>query len=71
VRSVSDRLNRECFCITVDHAGLRRALERELGDAQVSGDFIEARPHLFSNTPVFLSQDEIATMLRIVRAALS
>jgi len=67
-RDISDRLNQECFCITLNQDVLRRALEKEMGDAQLSAAFIEARPHLFSNTPVFLSEGQIAAMLRIVRA---
>jgi hypothetical protein len=67
-QGLSNRLNQECFCITVDHAGLRRALEKEMDDAQLSAAFIEARPHLFSNTPLFLSAGEITEMVRIVRA---
>jgi hypothetical protein len=64
----SNRLNQECFCITLNHDALRRALEKEIGDEQLSAAFIEARPHLFSNTPVFLSEGEIVRMLRVVRA---
>lgn len=62
------RLNQECFCITLDRAALRRALESELGDAELCEAVLAARPHLFSNSPVFLSSDEIAAMLRIVHA---
>jgi len=68
MREVLNRLNQECFCITLNRDLLRRALEKEMGDTQLSAAFIEARPHLFSNTPVFLSEGEIAEMLRIVRA---
>ena len=39
-----------------------------MGDTPLSAAFIEERPYLFSNTPVFLSADEIGEMLRIVRA---
>jgi hypothetical protein len=68
VRSLSDRLNQECFCITVDHARLREELQQGMGDGRLTAAFIEARPHLFSNTPVFLSANEIAAMLRVVHA---
>jgi len=67
-QDVSNRLNQECFCITLNRDALHRALASEMGDAQLSTAFIAARPHLFSNTPVFLSEAEIAQMLRIVRA---
>jgi hypothetical protein len=67
-RHRSERLNKECFCITLDHDALYRALEREAGDPDFCSRFIETRPHLFSNAPVFLSGDHIAAMLRTARA---
>ena len=67
-RPVADRLNRECFCITLDRDALCQSLEREVGDPNFCATFIRTRPHLFSNAPVFLSENDIAEMLRIVRA---
>ena len=32
-RSMSDRLNRSCFCITLDREALREAAAHETGDA--------------------------------------
>lgn len=66
--TASDWLNRECFCITLDRDALTQALDREAGDPQFCSTFIETRPHLFSNAPVFLPAAEIARMLRVVRA---
>lgn len=68
MRSVLDRLNQECFCITLNRDELVHALARELGNAQLVDSLLDARPHLFSNTPVFMSEVEISDMLRIVRA---
>jgi hypothetical protein len=68
LQHVSRRLNEECFCITVDQARLNAALAGEVGDAQSIAALMEARPHLFSSTPVFLPADEISDMLRTVRA---
>jgi hypothetical protein len=67
-RSVSERLNQECFCITLDRDVLCQALELEVGDPDFCATFITTRPHLFSNAPVFISESEISEMLRIVRA---
>jgi hypothetical protein len=64
----AERLNRECFCITLDRDALCEALEREVGDPDFCATFIRTRPHLFSNVPVFLSKSGVAEMLRIVRA---
>lgn len=67
-RLISERLNQECFCITLDRDALCDALEREVGDAEFCATFIRTRPHLFSNAPVFISESETIEMLRIVRA---
>ncbi|GIK98198.1 MAG: hypothetical protein BroJett029_24070 [Alphaproteobacteria bacterium] len=67
-RAVSQRLNRECFCITLDRESLAAALAREAGDPDFYSSAIAPRPNLFSNTPVFLPEPDIAAMLRVVRA---
>ena len=67
-QSLPERLNQECFCITLDRHALTHALEREVGDEELCVDFIRARPHLFSNTPVFISERETGEMLRVVQA---
>lgn len=63
---VSERFNKECFCITLDRDALYQALEREVGDPDFCATFITARPHLFSNAPVFLSKADTDGMIRIV-----
>lgn len=67
-RSVSELLNRECFCITLDRGALCQALEREVGDPEFCRTFIGPKTHLFSNVPVFLSEASVGEMLRIVHA---
>ena len=67
-RSSSSRLNQECLCITLDRDALYRAFEREVGGSDFCETFIRTRPHLFSNTAVFISESETSEMLRIVRA---
>jgi hypothetical protein len=67
-QTASARLNRECFCITLDRLALSEAMSREAGDADFGRSLLETRPTLFSNAPVFLSEGDIARMLRIVRA---
>lgn len=68
VTHLSERLNRECFCITLDEAALCEALKREVGDPAFCKTFIESRPHLFSRTPVFVPRSDIEAMHRVVRA---
>ena len=58
-------LNRACFCRTVDHKALRRALESESG---LSYDDLQAtRPNLFSDTAVFVAQAHLDFMAELVR----
>ncbi|MGB6428042.1 MAG: hypothetical protein WBE08_10660 [Methyloceanibacter sp.] len=66
--ATSDRLNRACFCVTLDWEALCQALDREVGDPGFCATFIRARPHLFSNVSVFISDTETTEMLKIVRA---
>jgi hypothetical protein len=67
-RPISERLNRGCFCITLDRTALGSALQREVDDPEFSSGLINTHPHLFSSSPVFLEQPEIGAMLRVVRA---
>lgn len=67
-KAAADRLNRDCFCITLDRGSLHAALRAETHEAQFEDTYLAARPHLFSNSPVFLSRGEIAAMAEIVEA---
>ena len=67
-RTLVERLNQGCFCITLDRASLDEALRRETADPQFVATYIASRPNLFSSSPVFLSQAEIAAMTGIVEA---
>jgi hypothetical protein len=62
----SERLNQGCFCRTLDQAALDEALRRELGE--LAAPMLEARPHLFSRSPVFLSAAEVAALRSVVAA---
>ncbi len=67
-RSMTARLNQNCFCITLDRAALRSALDHEADDAGFYEAFNKSRPHLFSNVSVFLSKSVIEEMRGIVDA---
>jgi hypothetical protein len=62
-----ERLNRDCFCITLDRDALSEALRRESGDAEFFNNLIATRPHLFSAAPVFLPREAIDQMLTTIR----
>jgi hypothetical protein len=64
----AQRFNRHCQCATLDEALLRAALREESGDPAFYAQLFETRPHLFSKSPVFLPQTDLAAMQEIVRA---
>ncbi|MER9685144.1 hypothetical protein [Mesorhizobium sp. M0139] len=66
--SLSGRLNRKCFCITLDRAKLWAALDHKAGEPGFCETFMASRPHLFSNVPVFLATSALEEMQRIVVA---
>lgn len=66
--ALAARLNRVCQCFSLD----RRALQRELGADESGADLQrlmgEGRPHLFSDSAVFVGAGEIARMATIIAA---
>ncbi len=66
--TLSERLNRDCACVTLDRDALCAALGREAGDPDFCATLVRTRPNLFSNVPVFLPEGSVAAMLRTVRA---
>jgi len=64
----SDRLNENCFCVTLERQSLWEALEHEAGDPAFCETFIRPKTHLFSNVPVFLSAAAMAEMHKVVAA---
>ncbi|MEC5325832.1 hypothetical protein [Aurantimonas sp. A3-2-R12] len=67
-QTLSDRLNQNCFCVTLDRRSLCEALEQEARDPEFCETFIRPKAHLFSNVPVFLSASEMAEMQEVVAA---
>lgn len=64
----SERLNRDCFCLTLDRGRLCAAFEREVADPHFCERLFSSHPHLFSNVSVFLSDACFAQLQRVVRA---
>ena len=64
----SERLNQNCFCLTLDRRSLCEALEQEAGDPGFCETFIRPKAHLFSNVPVFISASEVDEMQEVVTA---
>ena len=64
----ADQLNRQCYCITLDRKALDDSLLMQLSGAGTEPSTFSELHRLFSNTPVFVPREEIATMERIVQA---
>jgi hypothetical protein len=62
------RLNRGCFCITLDRHALMEALNREVGSHDFAQGLAESHPSLFSNVPVFVPARALMEMAQVVDA---
>lgn len=65
---IAELLNSGCSCVTLDRDQLYRALERELGDAELTASLARTHPSLFSNVALFLPANDLAEMQEIARA---
>jgi hypothetical protein len=66
--SLSERLNRSCYCSTADVPALQRWLERDLAGRGLTQPIVATHPHLFSESPVFVGSDHLAAATRIIDA---
>ncbi|MDD5035827.1 MAG: hypothetical protein PHE55_13830 [Methylococcaceae bacterium] len=62
----AERCNRECRCVTLDREMMRADLSREGSDLYRM--IVEERPHLFADSPVFISEACIRQQARIISA---
>jgi hypothetical protein len=63
-----ERMNSGCFCISLDRAALRAALENQLGSVDLVTMVEERCPYLFSAMPVFISENQRQKMEAAVHA---
>ncbi|HEX5804250.1 MAG TPA: hypothetical protein VFY24_14585 [Azospira sp.] len=66
-RSAAEVLNRDCTCVTLDHAALEQALAGEAG-GNIYREILDSRPHLFSDSVVFVGRHHLAHMADLVAA---
>jgi hypothetical protein len=64
----AERLNRGCFCITLDRNALTNALSREVGSQDFAQALGKSHPTLFSNVPAFIPAETLIEMARVVDA---
>lgn len=67
-RALVRELNQTCFCVTLDRTRLASAMHASSGVPEFFDEYIGARPHLFSNTPVFLAEADRDAILSIIAA---
>jgi hypothetical protein len=63
----AERLNRSCFCITLDRSRLYGAMDHETRDSGFSSRYLAPREHLFANVAVFLPVRDLDMMTAVVR----
>jgi hypothetical protein len=64
----AERLNAECYCLSLDAESLRAALRSEIDDSALYDVIESGVPELFSARPVFVARDQLERMAAIVRA---
>ena len=65
---LANRLNQECYCITLDRKALNTSLQDQLVETRNNPIGANELNKLFSATPVFVPKTEIEAMERIVSA---
>jgi hypothetical protein len=66
--NLADALNLGCLCSTLQPKLLREELDARHGLAGMADGLAANQPHLFSATPVFISQQDLATLEACVAA---
>jgi len=65
--NIIEAFNRGCRCIAVDEEELQNALQADLA-ADLPSPLLESHPHLFAESPVFLSRRHVSRMAEIIAA---
>lgn len=66
--SHAERLNNDCYCVTLNQTHLEAALLRETNLPRLSELMREEHRHLFSNVSVFVSNQSLEQMHRVIEA---
>lgn len=61
-------LNRDCYCRTVNHDALQRWLTDDAPDGDLYAEILQSRPHLFSDTSVFVTSAQVMQMQAVIDA---
>lgn len=63
-KSPAERLNRDCYCKTINY----EQLIKQLPNDSISADLLNTHPQLFSHTAVFISPEQLAQMRATIHA---
>jgi hypothetical protein len=63
-----ERLNTDCFCVSLDRDALRRAIEADPAAAGLASLIEERCPNLFAALPVFVSRKHVRAMAEVIDA---
>ncbi len=66
--SNAERLNRGCFCITLDRDALLKALNRNVGSQDFAQTLAASHPFLFSSVQAFVPAETLSEMAQVVDA---
>ena len=64
----AERLNRGCFCVTLDRPMLAKIFDQEVGVKGFTSALEQSHPSLFSNAPVFVPASVLSEMTQVVKA---
>jgi len=67
-QTVVDELNRHCQCVGTDVASLQSWLDADLKQRGVVEPIVASHPHLFSELPVFVTNEHAMRMKRVIAA---
>jgi hypothetical protein len=65
---LTDALNRDCHCISVNKEALHNSLEAHLRDSGLPEQLLDTHSHVFADSPVFLWHGHIKIMGEVIRA---
>ena len=63
-----EALNADCFCISLDRAALRAAIDSDPAGKGLSTLIEERCPHLFASVPLFVSRRHVDEMAKVIAA---
>lgn len=67
-RRLTDALNQDCFCVSVDRDALQARLAMHLREDGLPPDLLDEQSRLFSESPVFLWQAHLDAMASLIAA---